>query len=93
MAEKAARARSQVSSDWRAALRDYAHDLCVLAQAGRALVFRPNPFLGGSSVSHWFTFPRPNQLIEAAINGDLTHSVGLPQDLTFAMLRDIGWNP
>jgi PA domain len=61
--------------------------------AGRALVFTPNPFQGGSSVSHWDTIATPNQLMEPAINGDLTHSVVLPQDLTFAMLRDIGWNP
>jgi hypothetical protein len=61
--------------------------------AGRALVYTPNPFQGGSSVSHWDTIHTPNQLMEPSINGDLTHSVNLPQDLTFAMLRDIGWNP
>ena len=61
--------------------------------AGRALIFTPNPFQGGSSVSHWDTIHTPNQLMEPAINGDLTHSVTLPQDLTFALLRDIGWNP
>jgi len=61
--------------------------------AGRALVFTPNPFQSGSSVSHWDTSHFPNQLMEPAINGDLTHSVTLPQDLTFPMLRDIGWNP
>jgi hypothetical protein len=31
--------------------------------------------------------------MEPAINGDLTHSVIAPQDLTFALLKDIGWNP
>jgi DNA-binding MarR family transcriptional regulator len=36
MPEEAARARSQPSSDWRAALRGYAQDLCVRAQSGRA---------------------------------------------------------
>jgi len=61
--------------------------------SGRALVFTPNPFQGGSSVSHWDTIETPNQLMEPAINGDLTHSVTLPQDLTFSLLRDIGWNP
>jgi PA domain len=61
--------------------------------AGRALVFTPNPFQGGSSVSHWDTIHTPNQLMEPSINGDLTHSVVLPQDLTFSLLRDIGWNP
>jgi hypothetical protein len=61
--------------------------------AGRALIFTPNPFQGGSSVSHWDTILTPNQLMEPSINGDLTHSVTLPPDRTFAMLRDIGWNP
>jgi hypothetical protein len=61
--------------------------------AGRALVFTPNPFQGGSSVSHWDTIATPNQLMEPSINGDLTHSVTTPQDLTFALLRDLGWNP
>jgi DNA-binding MarR family transcriptional regulator len=35
MPEKAARARNEPSTDWRVALRDYAHDLCVGAQSGR----------------------------------------------------------
>jgi hypothetical protein len=61
--------------------------------SGRALVYTPNPFQGGSSVSHWDTIAFPNQLMEPAINGDLSHSVVSPQDLTFALLRDIGWNP
>lgn len=61
--------------------------------AGRALVYTPNPFQGGSSVSHWDTIATPNQLMEPSINGDLTHSVTAPQDLTFALLRDLGWNP
>jgi hypothetical protein len=61
--------------------------------SGRALLFTPNPFQGGSSVSHWDTVAFPNQLMEPAINGDLTHSVIAPQDLTFALMRDIGWNP
>lgn len=59
--------------------------------AGRALVFTPNPFQAGSSVSHWDTIATPNQLMEPNINGDLTHSVLPPADLTFRMLQDIGW--
>jgi hypothetical protein len=61
--------------------------------AGRALMFTPNPFQSGSSVSHWDTIATPNQLMEPSINGDLTHSVTTPQDLTYALLRDLGWNP
>ena len=58
---------------------------------GRALMYTPNPFEGGSSVSHWDTSLYPNQLMEPNINGDLTHSVTTPQDLTFSQLRDVGW--
>ncbi len=29
--------------------------------------------------------------MEPAVNADLTHSVILPQDLTFLLLRDTGW--
>ena len=71
-------------------------DMSVYAGAdalGRALVYTPNPFQAGSSVSHWDTIATPNLLMEPAINGDLSHSVTLPRDLTFALLRDIGWNP
>jgi hypothetical protein len=59
--------------------------------AGRALLYAPNPFEGGSSVSHWDTSAFPNQLMEPNINGDLTHSVTTPQDLTYSLLRDVGW--
>src|SRR6187431_787919 len=31
--------------------------------------------------------------MEPAINGDLTHSVKAPEDLTLAQMRDIGWYP
>ena len=58
---------------------------------GRVLVFTPNPLQGGSSVSHWDTSAFPNQLMEPNINGDLTHSVTTPRDLTTSLLQDIGW--
>ncbi|HEY8184522.1 MAG TPA: PA domain-containing protein, partial [Pyrinomonadaceae bacterium] len=58
---------------------------------GRALMYAPNPFEGGSSVSHWDTTLFPNQLLEPSINGDLSHSVTLPRDLTASLLKDIGW--
>ena len=59
---------------------------------GRALMFAPTTFSGGSSVSHWDTTEFPNQLMEPGISGDLTHSVAQPLDLTLAQLRDIGWS-
>ncbi|MEW5980569.1 MAG: PA domain-containing protein [Acidobacteriota bacterium] len=56
-----------------------------------ALLFTPNPVQPGSSLSHWDPIASPNQLMEPAINSDLTHSVKAPQDLTLALLRDVGW--
>ncbi len=60
-------------------------------QFGKALLYTPIPFNGGSSVSHWATTMRPNQLMEPNISSDLTHEVTPPIDLTFSQLRDIGW--
>lgn len=51
----------------------------------------PNPVQPGSSVSHFDPIATPNLLMEPSINGDLTHLVILPSDLTFSLLRDIGW--
>lgn len=59
--------------------------------AGRPMMFAPNPLVGGSSVSHWDTSLAPNQIMEPNISGDLFHSVTTPQDLTFSLMRDLGW--
>jgi len=59
--------------------------------AGRVRMYSPNPFEGGSSVSHWDTTPFPNLLMEPGINGDLTHQVTAPFDLTTSLFTDIGW--
>jgi hypothetical protein len=59
--------------------------------SGRPFLYAPNPFEGGSSVSHWDSSAFPNQLMEPNISGDLSHSVGLPQDLTASLMKDIGW--
>ena len=58
---------------------------------GRMLMFAPNPFQPGSSVSHYDTTAYPNQLMEPGINADLTHEVTVPFDLTYQLLKDIGW--
>lgn len=50
----------------------------------------PNPVQSGSSISHWDPLTFPNQLMEPAINGDLTHNL-TGNDLTLAVMRDIGW--
>jgi hypothetical protein len=61
--------------------------------AGQARLYAPNPVVGGSSISHWDTIAFPNQLMEPNINGDLTHNLTTPFDLTLAVMRDIGWYP
>jgi len=69
-------------------------DLSLLSgadQLGRVLIFNPNPTIAGSSISHWDTPAFPNLLMEPFINQDLTLSVEAPQDLTLALMRDIGW--
>jgi hypothetical protein len=58
---------------------------------GRARVYAPFPVVGGSSISHFDTVAFRNLLMEPAINGDLTHLVKAPNDMTFELLRDIGW--
>ena len=58
---------------------------------GRALMYAPNPFIGGSSVSHFDRTMFRNQLMEPNISNDLTPSVIPPQDMTFRLFQDIGW--
>jgi hypothetical protein len=60
-------------------------------ELNRVRVFGTFPIIGGSSISHFDTVARRNLLMEPAINGDLTHRVKAPDDLTFELLRDIGW--
>jgi hypothetical protein len=55
--------------------------------SGRMLMYSPNPFQGGSSVSHWDVSATPNLLMEPAINNNLSSSV----DLTLNQMADIGW--
>jgi hypothetical protein len=59
--------------------------------AGRVMLYTPNPYQPGSSVSHWDTSAFHDLLLEPAINADLTHNVKPPYDLTLPMFHDIGW--
>lgn len=61
--------------------------------AGHALLYTPSPVAPGSTISHYDDGAIPNQLMEFAINSDLTHDVVPPKDLTLPLLRDIGWFP
>ena len=83
--------RTRTSSGVTALLGVNASQYAGADVAGRARLFAPNPFQSGSSVSHFDTIAFPNLLMEPAINGDLQHAVTLPWDLTFELLKDIGW--
>ena len=58
---------------------------------GRVLLYTPTTFAPGSSVSHYSTDTTRNQLMEPFISPDLKHPPTLPLDLSFELLKDIGW--
>jgi len=60
-------------------------------KAGHVMLYTPNPFQSGSSVSHWDTSAFHNLLMEPAINSDLTQHLDAPYDLTLPFMKDIGW--
>jgi len=60
--------------------------------ANRVRLYAPSTFEPGSSVSHFDKSASPNLLMEPNITPALDHSVAPPNDLTFLLLRDIGWN-
>jgi hypothetical protein len=70
-------------------------DTSILAGTDRinhlALLATFDPVALGSSISHYDGVAFPNQLMEPAINSDLTSSVTAPEDLTTALFTDIGW--
>jgi hypothetical protein len=55
--------------------------------AGHLLMYTPNPFQSGSSVSHWDVSAFPDLLMEPAINGSLHNTV----DVTLNAMADLGW--
>jgi len=58
-----------------------------MTNAGLPLMYAPNPFASGSSVSHWDTSMEPNALMEP----NNTPSVHNTVDLTANVFQDIGW--
>lgn len=83
--------RSRTSSGVIAGIGRIGSQLAGADAFGRLLMFAPNPFQGGSSVSHYDTSATPNLLMEPSINGNLTQAVGPPKDLTLPLFVDIGW--
>ncbi|WP_426111577.1 PA domain-containing protein [Massilia sp. PWRC2] len=58
---------------------------------GRVRMYTPSQYAPGSTVSHFTTEARRNLLMEPSISADLTHTVTAPVDLTYELLKDIGW--
>ncbi len=83
--------RSRTSSGVFARLGRFGTQLAGADALGRLLMFAPNPFQGGSSVSHFDTTATRNLLMEPSINGNLTQGVAPPLDLTLPLFQDIGW--
>jgi PA domain len=83
--------RSRTASGVIAKLGSDPSQLAGTDRQKRILMFTPTTFQPGSSVSHYTTAASPNQLMEPSINGDLTHELEPPKDLTLPLLKDIGW--
>jgi len=63
---------------------------CRDATNGNLALYAPNPFEGGSSVSHFSNACSPNLLMEPAVNFGV-FGIPLDLDLTRQQMRDIGW--
>jgi hypothetical protein len=59
--------------------------------AGYVRLFAPTTFAQGSSVSHFDVSAVPNLLMEPNINPDVGSRLKHPDDLTWNLLRDLGW--
>lgn len=89
--KEAMKKRSRTRSGVTASLAVNLNQLAGADLLGRPVMYTPDPFAPGSSISHWDTLAFPNLLMEPSINSDLTQSVQPPQDLTLPLFRDIGW--
>lgn len=83
--------RSTEHSGVTASLGVDASRLAGTDSAGRIRMYTPAEYAPGSTVSHFSTDAKRNQLMEPSISADLTHTVTAPLDLTYSLLRDIGW--
>lgn len=59
--------------------------------SNRVKMYAPNPFISGSSVSHYDVSATPDLIMEPNISNGLQQSVVPPTDLTFPLLQDTGW--
>ncbi len=83
--------RSRTASTVTATLGLFGSKIAGADAMGRVLMYAPNPFVSGSSVSHYDVSATRNLLMEPSINGDLTQFLAPPYDLTFTLLQETGW--
>jgi hypothetical protein len=83
--------KAQLANNVNATLFADPSSIAGVDSSGRPLMYAPNPVDQGSSVSHWDESLTPNQVMEPNISDDLLHMLTTPRDLTFSLLRDIGW--
>jgi hypothetical protein len=83
--------RSQTMSGVIATLALDPRDLAGADAGRRILMYTPGVNMPGSTVSHFTSEAKRKLLMEPSISPDLGHGVALPRDLTFPLLRDIGW--
>ena len=57
----------------------------------RPQLYASTPIAPGSTLNHWDPIAFRNLLMEPAINGDLTHNLIPPFDVTLAEMHDMGW--
>ena len=82
------------ASPWLAPFGVLYDNLLKLAGAdylNRVYLYTPNPYQGGSSVSHYDTSATPNLLMEPFAEPNQPIAVSAPKDLTLELLEDIGW--
>ncbi len=60
--------------------------------AGRALLYTPNLVNGSSSIVHWDSAAFPDQIMEP-FNSPHLRSIKEPEDLSMALMKDLGWAP
>jgi len=59
--------------------------------SNRPLLFTPATLAQGSSVAHWDKSLVPNPLMQPTFTANQPQRVTPPRDLTFSLLRDLGW--
>lgn len=85
-AQRAASAINTGNVTWRGANADNNSDHVVAGKTnGHLRMFAPNPYQGGSSISHWDTALSPDELMEPSATATSDDRS------TLQLLKDVGW--